>query len=323
MSINEIGLVIGIIVLVIAVFRYLFTWVQSLKKKNVEVEDTSQFCTLCSKHRNSVDHLVAGDKGAVCSSCLTDSVVLLDKEIEPSSNQLTLLDKLIINHLDSDHWYHELEQYILHKCQSHSLLRDKILSQFINSRNFHFTKLIIENVPKNQWRYYEVVNWIWSNVLLGDFESALDLPEIQEYEDEGVNRAMRRHLVLNKAAASIEMDKSEENIKQNLSKLLQLKSHFDEGGYPLALNYASLMPHVLSNIAQCYFLLGDLEMAESHIREHEKQFKKTESTESILGNINESKGNLSQAKIHWQSSLNLQSKGFYADQLREKLAKYN
>lgn len=196
-------------------------------KNNLDnVDEESEFCALCSKHKSGVEKLIAGNKGAVCSGCLLDSIFLLDSEKDGILDKLKYLDKLIIRKLDerdlSDELDKHLAQYVLEKCKISVTQKDLILGEFLSRKNFEYTKMIISDIPQEEWRYFEALNWIWCNSMEGDFEKALDLPRIKKSDDTLENEIYERHLALNKISVKIELDKTEENVKSRLQELLDL-----------------------------------------------------------------------------------------------------
>lgn len=79
------------------------------------------------------------------------------------------------------------------------------------------------------------------------------------------------------------------------------------------------MPSVLSNIAQCYYLLGDINQAAHYLDERENFYEPTDFTELLWGNICKLEGNHAKAEAHWKKGLGIQSRGIYAERIRDKL----
>ena len=319
---------INLIVVAIAAITLLYNFAKPFihkinhKRKLNSRQNEYTFCSLCSKMRRDTNPLVAGKNGAVCSECLIDGVVLLDSK-DDSSDQLSIVDKLIVQKLDVESSevlsQSYLSQSLLEKCRADSMFRSLILSEFLTKRNFVYPREIISHIPPDQWRYFEILNWIWANTMMGWFKEALQYPEPIKQGDQDVEEINERRISLNRISVLLELDQSASNVNEQLSKLNVLKEDLDSSEYPINDDYAKLMPYVLSNMALCHYLLGNYQQALETISKVQKLRNNDSFTELLLGNIHEKQGDVDKAKAHWQEGLEIESRGVYATRLREKL----
>ena len=286
--------------------------------------DSSDYCVLCSKQKNNTEKMIAGHDGAVCSTCILESAELLDADDESDSCYRNIYDCLTVRKLDrkreSGCCEQHLRNYLIEKSKTSKIQREGILSEFISSKNYEYTKLIIENIPKEQWRYYEVLNWMWANSALGDFEKALEIPGIIRSDDVTYNELNELHLNLNKIAVELEIDKSEENATRQISRLLEIRDRLEGDCYPVALNFHTLMPHVLSNMAACHYVLGNDEKSKELLEERRKLTDEgSPFVELLAGKICQRQGDDLNAEFHWKQGLRFESKCIYSERIREKL----
>jgi ClpX C4-type zinc finger len=314
---------VGYILVVPRIAAYLH--LRRYKEESDNSDNKFEFCVLCSRHKTIVEKLIAGSNGSVCSACMLDAINVIDSDEDDLNRKPKYFDRIIIRYLDEKESLDEsdngLIQYLLEKCKASAVQRDLILMDFISRKNYLYGRMIISNIPESDWRYFEALNWIWFCSMAGDFQMALNIPKISKSDDAFENEIYERHLTLNTISVKIELDQTYENVKTQLSELLGLKSYFEEGSYPLAPDYGKLMPYVFSNIAQCYYLLGNVDQAKCYLGEFQKIGVPTGFTELLWGNIFELENDYSKAKFHWENGLNFSSRGIYAQRLKDKLEK--
>ena len=277
-------------------------------------------CALCLNTKTENLELVRGESGSVCSTCLLDSIVLLD---EDSDSKNTYFYKLIVRKLCSIEkleFNNNLFDFVSKQSKLDVELKNEIVMGAAKSINPHYVVKVLKQTPENKWTKNDVLNWIWANCQYGDFEMALKYPDPDKMEKVEFESMFQRHLQINRVAALVKTDTSTESIDTCLSTMLEIKEELERDDYPLAPEGHTVLSNVHGNIAYCLYLQNDFNGCLENIDLIYAMDKASGYADLLAGNAHEKLNNDSEAIRYWKRGLeDLEAGEYIRNCLNEKL----